>query len=134
LQLENAKKDAGFWQGVHGMHAAGVEERKALVERLNAESESEKQRAEARLETARERIASIERGEAVPGFGKPATRDDLVKAIGGPAVARHCERLAELCDVGGDAAFKQLIDEHRRLSDRADKTALRLVRKRYGLD
>jgi hypothetical protein len=137
LQLENAKKDTGFWETLHGMHTAAIEQRKVVIagaEKLNAENAAEKVGAEAHLEAARERIARIERGETVSGFGKPMSRKDFVKAIGGPAVARRCERLAELYAIGGDAAEKQLVDEHRRLSSRTDKTALRTVRKRYGLD
>jgi hypothetical protein len=137
LQLENAKKDASFWGTLHGMHAAGIEQSKALsatAEKLNTKSAAGKAGAEAHLEAARERIARIERGEPVSGFGKPISRKDFVKAIGGPAAARFCERVAELYAIGGDAAEKQLVDEHKRLSGRADKTALRTVRKRYGLD
>jgi hypothetical protein len=137
LQLENTKQDASFWESLHEMHTAAIEERKGLiagVEKLNAESAAEKAGAEAHLEAARERIARIERGEPVSGFGKPISRKDFVKAIGGPAAARFCERVAELYAIGGDAAEKQLVDEHKRLSGRADKTALRTVRKRYGLD
>jgi predicted Zn-dependent protease len=65
LQLENAKADAQFWDGIADMHAAMAADHKGLsarAERTAAEGEVERAKAAEHAARAKERVERIARG------------------------------------------------------------------------
>jgi hypothetical protein len=64
LQRENAEADARFWERMHGMHAGTVDDHKSLADKVAKAVASGEAAAEAKThaDTARDRIARIERG------------------------------------------------------------------------
>jgi hypothetical protein len=114
LQLENAKADKQFYETLRAMHAQMVEERKALatmVEGDIAKSQSAMEDVADRAAAAKDRIARIERGEAVAGgLGKPAIKD-LAKTLGlSRSEFRHMQRLAELGKASSRLSSKTCTD------------------------
>jgi hypothetical protein len=132
LQLENAKADAKFWGSLEDLHAGNIESHKVLVAGANqriAEAEAEKTKVAAKAATEKERIANLERGEDVQvGFGKPMTYKDSERILGKAALKRF-RQVAEL----PEHAMSEVTQEYRRRAERADKAALKVVRRRYGL-
>jgi hypothetical protein len=123
LQLENAKADKQFYETLRAMHAQMVEERKALatmVEGDIAKSQSAMEDVADRAAAAKDRIARIERGEAVAGgLGKPEIKD-LAKTLGlSRSEFRHMQRLAEL----GKGEFEAFLEDVHRRKEQAEKRA-----------
>jgi hypothetical protein len=142
LQLENAKADAGQWSRLHGMHAATVEDHKALAATVAAsiaEGESDVAQTAASAKAAQERVERIERGENVEGgLGRPATREDfqaaLIKAGFTREELRHGEVLYELRELGAfkpDADDDELQREMSGRTERARYAAARAVLRRH---
>jgi hypothetical protein len=75
VRLANARTDAKLFAALHDMHAAVVADHERFagtVDSKIAEGRAVLAEAAARLSAARERVAAIERGEAVAGgLGKP---------------------------------------------------------------
>jgi hypothetical protein len=84
-----------------------------------------------RAEEAKQRLARIEAGEAVPvPVPTPPTRWDLLKATGmTEAQAAHSERLARVGEVLGDQVIPMIAEEGMRAKKRAERAA---VRKLHG--
>jgi hypothetical protein len=130
LQLENAKADAGFWDGLADMHAGTAADHKGLAataERAAAEGEVERAKAAEHAVRAKERVERIERGENVEGgLGKPITREDfergLIKAGFTKEHLRHCEQLSEVMEaLGSEIVKKAILDE----KDRSERRVVR---------
>jgi hypothetical protein len=130
LQLENAKADVKFWDGLADMHAATAQEHKGLAataERAAAAGEIERAKAAEHAELTKDRIARIERGENVSGgLGKPMTREDfereLIKVGFTKEHLRHCEQVNEVSKALGFEALKKAI------LDAKDRSERRVVR------
>ena len=104
VQLENARVDQRFWDGLHGVHADAIEGHKGVIaaaERAIANGEAGVANAAIHAKTAKERVEQIERGDtAEGGFGKPLTRKEaegmMMEAGMTCADIRRCVRMAEL--------------------------------------
>jgi hypothetical protein len=138
LQLENAKADAEFWEGLHGAQSGTVEDHKRLAATVAAsiaKGETAAADAAANAKAARERAERIERGENVEGglherWTRERVEAELIKGGLTRSDLRHCEDLAELHGIfrralgekGAEAQWEKMvrkfIDEHDR-SDRA---------------
>jgi hypothetical protein len=132
LQVENAKADEQFWDGLHRMHAGTVNDHKGLAAHVaKAIAEAEASKAEARAKAARERVERIHRGENVSGgLGEPRTREDFeAELLAAGFTKRDLRRMSMLTavhDLGEDVweAFLQSVHA----SDHADRAAEREAR------
>ena len=81
----------------------------------------------AKAQAAKDRLARVEKGEAVAGIGPPLTRKDLLRISGmTEAQARHCERVAGITgDAPDDPIIRLVVDEGLRAEKRAVKAAVR---------
>jgi hypothetical protein len=133
LQLENAKADANFWEGLHGAQTATVEDHKGLAATTAAAiAQGEKAAAElaGKAETARERVERIEHGENVEGgLHKQWTREafeaELLKTGFTREDLRHCANVAELHKIVGDAGFSKIIRDTLDEAERARRAHVR---------
>ena len=124
VQLERAQADARFWESLAEMQTSDVEGHKALlatVQRAIAEREP----LAAKAQAAQDRLARVEKGEAVAGIPAPMTRADLLR-ISGMTEARlqHCERVAGISAAGSDW-WRLMIDEENRRKAQVEKTVVR---------
>ena len=105
VQLEHARADARFWQSLAEGQADDIEAHKGLLtstQRSIAERELAAAETAAKAQTAKERLARVEKGEAVAGIPPPLTRKDFLRISGMTETqARHCERVAAIADRGG---------------------------------
>ena len=131
LQRENAEADARFWSGHSDMLKSNAEDQKGLaktVSRTIAELEAGAADAAVRADTAKERLAKIERGEDVQGgLGKPIDVDEILRSAGWTAADfRHAETISELDKLG---AFEEFLAEvkKRNARDRVPRAAARAV-------
>ncbi len=107
VQLEHARADARFWETLAEMQASDVEGHKELlatVQRAIAEREPLATDTSAKAQAAKDRLARVEKGEAVAGIPAPMTHADMLKISGmTEAQAQHCERVAvRPARTGGD--------------------------------
>jgi hypothetical protein len=127
VQLDRARDDARFWQSMADMAADDIEGHKELLASTQqAISDREKASADfvTHAQSAKDRLAKVERGEAVP-IPAPMTRKDLLRISGmTEARARHCERVAEIAEQG-EHWFQTLQNEQARRRDQANKTVVR---------
>ena len=126
-QLERAQADARFWETLAGMHADGLEGDKKLValkQRAIAEREPLAADTAAKAQAAKDRLARVEKGEAV-AIPAPMTRKAFLKAAGmTEAQAQHCERVAAI-GAKGDDWWRLMIDEQARRKEQAEKAVVR---------
>jgi hypothetical protein len=67
IQEENAKNDEKFWDAMHGMNAASVEEHKLMIASAEAKRQEHERLAAEKVEAARSRLAKLAHGETVAG-------------------------------------------------------------------
>jgi hypothetical protein len=136
VQLENAKADASFWDGMVEMHNETIEGHKRLLEAATkaiAEGEAEKKKAADNAARAKDRAERIERGEDVPGgLHRPRTREDLEKALVDAGMTRedlrHCE-VVHAISTYGEEAWKAFMEQiHMRREKEAKRTARDMLR------
>jgi hypothetical protein len=143
LQLENAKADERFWDGLHDMDAGRVNDHKGLagdVAKAIAVGEAEASKAEARAKAARERVERIERGEDVSGgFSKPKTREEFEAELLAAGLSkrdlRRCDLFAAVGDLGEDvweAFLKTSVRDHIDQNDRSSERWARIFLKLFG--
>jgi hypothetical protein len=86
IQEENAKDDERFWDTMRDLNAASVEEHKSLIASAEAKlkgHESAAADAGEKLETAKNRLQRLQRGESVSGgLGKKLDIVAIMKAAG----------------------------------------------------
>jgi hypothetical protein len=121
VQLANAQADAKLFAALHDMHAAVVTDHERFattVESKIAEGRAVLADAAARLSATRERVAAIERGEAVAG-GLAAGHFDIEAALRADgwsdADIQHCCDLAEVFAIarrlgGADQSLADKVD------------------------
>jgi hypothetical protein len=127
VQLENAKADQRFWQGLHGLRADTIEGYRGVIataERAIANGEAGAANAATHMKAAKERVELIERGETVEsGFEKPLTRKEaeaiMMEAGMTRADIRRCVRRAELPEGFGEV----ILSEVRRRTNLAENAA-----------
>ena len=104
VQLENAKVDQRFWEGLRRVHTDTIEGDKGVIgaaERAIANSEASAANAAVHAKAAKERVERIERSETVKGgLGKPLTRKEaeaiMMQAGMTRADIRRSVRMAQL--------------------------------------
>jgi hypothetical protein len=135
LQLENAKADADFWERLHGVQTATVEDHKGLAATVAAniaKGQTAAAEAAGNAKAARERVERIERGENVEGgLHKRWTREELeVELIKSGGFTRedldHMVRVAELHEIIGEAGFDKIV---RNILDEAERAKRATVRR-----
>jgi hypothetical protein len=85
VQLERARKAARFWEMLAGSYADDIEGHKGLLastQRAIAAREPLVADTRAKAQAAKDRLARVEKGEAVDGIGAPLTRKDILKITG----------------------------------------------------
>ena len=138
-QLENAESDERFWAGQRDMCQATADDHKGLattVVQAIASNQNAAADAAAKATAARERTERIKKGEDVPGgLGKPLTHEDFVRIMREAGMTtsdlRHCERLAELHELLGDAGFKEIHREINEAKERAARATIRANLRAY---
>ena len=112
IQEQNAKDDERFWDGMRDMNAASVEEHKRLIAAAEAKKAAfERAAAEAgeRLETAKDRLARLKRGELIAGgLGKKLDVPAVMKAAG--FTLKQTKRMALLGGLTGED-FESLLKQ-----------------------
>jgi hypothetical protein len=136
LQLDNAKADAEFWDRLQDMHACTTEDHKGLARQVGsriAEGEAAAASAKAKAETARDRVARIERGEDVAGgLGKPMTYAQAVAIMLGAGLTKRDIEDAKLIAALPEDAIKVARDAAVKAMDRASMAAVRRYARRLG--
>jgi hypothetical protein len=133
LQLENARHDADFYDGLADMHgdlATGQKEMAAIAERKAAEAEAARVKCAAQADEAKGRIAKIERGETVEGgLGRPWNYADsvrILKAAGWTqADIKHALLLGQLPEEILPSLHQASWEARVEVMDKAEKTARR---------
>jgi hypothetical protein len=77
----------------------------------------------AKAQAAKDRLALVEKGEAITGIPAPMTRADLLR-ISGMTEAQHCERVAGIAAAGEDW-WRLMIDEQQRRKAKVEKAVVR---------
>jgi hypothetical protein len=134
VQLENARTEAKQWEDLRDIaaeRAKGHTELIAQAEQARAASETAAAATAAQSADAQERVARLERGEDVPGgLGKPMSAKDIVAALGWTASdVRNAVNLHEICELGGEAGFEEVLAEIHKRHRAAEKAAVRAVLK-----
>ena len=128
VQLERAQADARFWESLAEMQTSDVEGHKELlatVQRAIAAREPLAADAAAKAQAAKDRLARVEKGEAVAGIPAPMTRADLLRISGmTEAQLRHCERVAGIA-AADEGWWRLMIDEENRRKAQVEKTVVR---------
>jgi hypothetical protein len=126
VQLERAREDARFWEMLAGSYADDINGHKGLLastQQAIAAREPLAANTAAKAQAAKDRLARVEKGEAVDGIGAPLTRKDILKITGwSEDYLRHCEQVAEIADRGG---FQLLQDEQQRRRAKAERAVVR---------
>jgi hypothetical protein len=126
VQLERAREAARFWEMLAGSYADDIEGHKGLLastQRAIAAREPLAADTAAKAQAAKDRLARVEKGEAVDGIGAPLTRKDILKITGwSEGDLRRCEQVAEIADRGG---FQLLVDEQQRRREKAERAVVR---------
>jgi hypothetical protein len=128
VQLERAQADARFWETLAEMHADDIEGHKTLLAMAQtkiAEREPLAADTAAKAQAAKDRLALVEKGEAITGIPAPMTRADLLRISGmTEAQAQHCERVAGIAAAGEDW-WRLMIDEQQRRKAKVEKAVVR---------
>ena len=128
VQLQHAQADARFWDTLAEMQAERIEGNKGLLataQRAIAEGEPLAADTAAKAQTAKDRLARVEKGEAITGIPAPMTRADLLRISGmTEAQAQHCERVAGIAAAGEDW-WRLMIDEQQRRKAKVEKAVVR---------
>jgi hypothetical protein len=138
VQLENAKADQRFWEGLRGLHADLVEGHKGVIaaaERAIANGEAGAANATTHANAATERVERIERGETVGGgFSKPLAREDIeaimMKAGMTRADIRRCVRRAELPEELHEVVLSEVMRRTRLAENAATNAVWRAFQRR----
>jgi hypothetical protein len=121
VQLENAKADQRFWEGLHDLHTDTIEGHKGVIaaaERAIANGEAGAANAATHAKAAKERVERIELGETVKGgLGKPLTRKEaeaiMMKAGMTRAGIRRSVRMAQLPKELHETILGEVMRRHR---------------------
>ena len=128
VQLEHARADARFWEALAEMHAERIEGHKEVLapaQRAIAEAEPLAADTSAKARAAKDRLALVEKGEAVAGIPVSMTRADLLRISGmTEAQLQHCQRVAGIAAAGEDR-WRLMIDEEQRRKAKVEKTVVR---------
>ena len=133
VQEENAKDDERFWDTMRDLNAASVEEHKSLIAAAEAKlkgHESAAADAGEKLETAKDRLQRLQRGESVSGgLGK---KFDVVAAMKAAGITPGMLRRMRLYGSLTETEFESLLGPTRmkRRIEAADK----VVRSRGATD
>jgi hypothetical protein len=132
VQLANAQADAKLFATLHEMHAAVVADHQRLAGKVDskiADGRAVLAEAAARLSAAQERVAAIERGEAVSGgLGKPLDVEAVLKADGWTEDdIRHCRDSVEVDAIARRLGGAEKVD--RAITDGTVKAAEAAQRK-----
>jgi hypothetical protein len=126
VQLQRAREAARFWEMLAGSYADDIEGHKGLLastQQAIAAREPLAANTAAKAQAAKDRLARVEKGEAVDGIEAPLTRKDILKITGwSEDYLRHCEQVAEIADRGG---FQLLQDEQQRRREKAERLSRR---------
>jgi hypothetical protein len=126
VQLERAREDVRFWEMLAGSYADDIEGRKELLasmQRAIAAREPLAADTATKAQAAKDRLARVEKGEAVDGIGAPLIRKDILKITGwSEGYLRHCEQVAEIAGLGG---FQLLLGEQQRRREKAERAVVR---------
>ena len=134
LQLENAEADERFWQGFAEMQterAGGNDQLAATAQQVASEARTQAENAAKKADAAKDRVARLKRGEAVTGgLGKPIDPERLSREAGmTTADIKRARQTRAIADLGGEAAFEELLNEtnkrHRAAETAARRTVLR---------
>jgi hypothetical protein len=136
IQEENAKDDERFWGLLRGLNEDLIEGHKALIataEAKNAEIAPVVADASEKEERAKDRLARLERGEAVSGgLGKRLDMEALLDQAGvSKRLRRRAILLASLTDEelkALEVRSKEFIAAHHNAHDRAARKILRARR------
>jgi hypothetical protein len=139
VQLENAKADQRFWEGLHGLHADMIEGHTGVIaaaERAIANGEAGAATAATHAKAAKEQVERIERGERVEGgFDKPLTREDaeaiMMEAGMTRAEIRRSVRMAQLPEELHETILSEVI-RRTRLAENAAINAVWRAFQRLG--
>jgi hypothetical protein len=133
-KVANAETHQQFWSSLHDMSQGQVEGQKALaasVERAIASGQVAAAEAAAKAATMRDRVGRLKRGEDVPGFDKPLTREDMERALleagATKADIRHMGLLATL---SVSEIKNELVPELLKAKNRVEKRITRAFVKR----
>jgi hypothetical protein len=128
VQLERAQAHARFWETLADMQADQIEGNKALLasaQRAIAAGEPLAVDTAAKAKAAKDRLARVEKGEAVAGIPAPLRRADLLRISGmTEAQLQHCERVAGIAAAGSNW-WRLMIDEEERRKAKVEKTVVR---------
>ena len=135
IQLEHAQEDVRFWTSLENITTEQAEQHKGLlatVQHTIASCEEAAAAHKAKVAAARDRLARVEKGEAVAGIPRPMTRAEFLTAAGlTESEAQHLVRLAEICDEAhgyGRKAIEVIAGEGQQASRRAQRKAVRQLR------
>jgi hypothetical protein len=107
IQEENAKDDERFWDAMRGLNASHIEGYKAHIA-LAETKIAEVAKAAEKVETARNRLEKLRRGEDVSGgLGKRLDISAMLKAAG---ITRRLQRKAMLFSSLTKAEFETLLE------------------------
>jgi hypothetical protein len=128
VQLDRAKADARFWETLAEMHADDIKGLKTLLAMAQtkiAEREPLAADTAAKAQATKDRLALVEKGEAVAGIPASMTRADLLRISGMTETqAQHCERVAGIAAAGEDW-WRLMIDEQQRRKAKVEKAVVR---------
>ena len=132
VQEENLKDDERFWDTMRDLNAASAEEHKSLIATAEAKlkgHESAATDAGKRLETAKNRLQRLQRGESVAGG--LAKKFDVAAAMNAAGITPRLMKRARLLNSLTETGFESLLDPARmkRRIDAEDKAFDRDVRR-----
>jgi hypothetical protein len=139
VQEENFKDDERFWDTMWDLNAASAEEHKSLIATAEAKlkgHESAAADASEKLETAKNRLQRLQRGESVAGgLGK---KFDVAAAMKAAGITPRLMKRARLLSSLTETEFESLLEPTRMkrridAEDKAfDREARRIIRAREG--
>jgi len=140
LQRENAEHDLNLWSSLHGFNEGTLADHKGLAATVATkitEIETASADATTHADTAKQRLAKIDRGEDVAGgLDKPMTREKFLaimhEAGMTDAELRHCETVAELSHIDGALEeFQASQSVYNEANERRRRAIARAILKRY---
>jgi hypothetical protein len=132
VQEESFKDDERFWDAMHDLNAASVEEQKGLIASAETKLKGhERAAADAgeKLETAKDRLQRLQRGESVPGgLGKRLDLPAIIKAAGiTPSMLRRMRLFSSMTEAEFEALHAPTVSK--RWIDAVDKVVDREARR-----
>lgn len=136
LQLDNAKADAQLWGTMADLHADTASDHERLIakaEATRANIAAEQARAAAQAARAKDRIASIERGEDVfGGLGKPVGYEQFLLKAG--FTKADLDSFRQVNEVSNAFGFDTMMKAIREATSRAERSTLRALHRRIPDD